>query len=198
MAQFNFFRKEVNCKIVYYGLGSSGKTTNLEMVYDRTPKAKRGELTSIDTEQDRTLFFDFCPIELGVVAGMKTKLRLFTVPGQSFCNATRKIVLEGTDGIIFVADSQADRVQDNLESLKNLEKNLAEQGINIREVPLVIQWNKRDMPTALPVKELEKKINYLKAPSFEGVAAKGEGVFPALKKCTALVLECVMKEAKKD
>ncbi len=195
MVQFNFFRREVNCKIVYYGPGLSGKTTNLEIVHHKTPGSNRGELTSIATEQDRTLFFDFMPIDLGTVAGMKTKLRLFTVPGQVFYNSTRKLVLQGSDGVIFVADSQASQIQDNLDSLKNLEENLAEHGMNIRELPLIIQWNKRDMPTALPVEELESKINYLNVPTFEGVAVTGVGVFPTLKKCAALVLESVAKKA---
>lgn len=191
MVQFNFFRKEVNCKIVYYGPGLSGKTTNLEMVHKKTPSSNRGELTSIATEQDRTLFFDFMPIDLGTVAGMKTKLRLFTVPGQVFYNSTRKLVLQGSDGVIFVADSQKHKLEENLESLKNLEENLREHGMNMRTMPLVIQWNKRDMPTALPVAELERLINSYHAPTFEGIAVTGEGVFPTLKKCAALVLESV-------
>ncbi|HON46081.1 MAG TPA: ADP-ribosylation factor-like protein, partial [Planctomycetota bacterium] len=170
MVQFNFFRREVNCKIVYYGPGLSGKTTNLEMVHKKTPSSHRGELTSIATEQDRTLFFDFMPIDLGTVAGMKTKLRLFTVPGQVFYNSTRKLVLQGADGIIFVADSQRSKLQENLESLKNLEENLRLHKMDIREMPLVIQWNKRDMPDIFTVEELEEKINYLKVPTFEGVA----------------------------
>ena len=189
MVQFNFFRREVNCKIVYYGPGLSGKTTNLEVVHKKTPNTNRGELTSIATEQDRTLFFDFMPIDLGTVAGMKTKLRLFTVPGQVFYNSTRKLVLQGADGVIFVADSQKHKQNENMESLKNLEENLREHGLEIKELPLVIQWNKRDMPTALPVAELERTINYLHVPTFEGVAVTGEGVFPTLKKCAALVLE---------
>ena len=195
MVQFNFFRREVNCKIVYYGPGLSGKTTNLEMVHKKTPAGNRGDLTSIATEQDRTLFFDFMPIDLGTVGGMKTKLRLFTVPGQVFYNSTRKLVLQGADGVIFVADSQKHKMDENLESLRNLEENLREHNMDIREMPLVIQWNKRDMPTALPVEELEKLVNYLHVPTFEGVAVTGEGVFPTLKKCAALVLESVTKQA---
>lgn len=194
MVQFNFFRREVNCKIVYYGPGLSGKTTNLEVVHKKTPNSSRGELTSIATEQDRTLFFDFMPIDLGTVAGMKTKLRLFTVPGQVFYNSTRKLVLQGADGVIFVADSQRHKLEENLESLRNLDENLREHGIDIRQVPLVIQWNKRDMPTAMPVEELERQVNYLHAATFEGVAVTGEGVFPTLKKCAALVLETVTKQ----
>jgi signal recognition particle receptor subunit beta len=193
MVQFNFFRREVNCKIVYYGPGLSGKTTNLEMVHKKTPSTNRGELTSIATEQDRTLFFDFMPIDLGTVAGMKTKLRLFTVPGQIFYNSTRKLVLQGADGVIFVADSQKHKMDENLESLKNLEENLREHSMDIRAIPLVIQWNKRDMPTALSVAELERQVNYLHAPTYEAVAVTGEGVFPTLKKCAALVLESVTK-----
>ena len=195
MVQFNFYQREVNCKIVYYGPGLSGKTTNLKMVHQKTPGNHRGELTTIATEQDRTLFFDFMPIDLGSVSGMKTKLRLFTVPGQVFYNATRKLVLQGADGVIFVADSQENKLQDNLVSFKNLEENLRIHKLNIETIPLVLQWNKRDMPNILPVKILEEKINYLKVPSFEGVAVQGKGVFPTLKKCAALVLKSVISQA---
>jgi len=195
MVQFNFFRREVNCKIVYYGPGLSGKTTNLEVVHKKTPSSNRGELTSIATEQDRTLFFDFMPIDLGTVGGMKTKLRLFTVPGQVYYNSTRKLVLQGADGVIFVADSQKHKMDENLESLDNLKQNLAEHGMDIHKIPLVIQWNKRDMPAALPVEELEKIVNFLGVPTYPAVAVTGEGVFPTLKKCAALVLEDVNKKA---
>lgn len=195
MVQFNFFRREVNCKIVYYGPGLSGKTTNLEVVHQKTPPTNRGELTSIATEQDRTLFFDFMPIDLGTVAGMKTKLRLFTVPGQVFYNSTRKLVLQGADGIIFVADSQKNKIQENLESLRNLDENLKEHGMDIRELPIVLQWNKRDMPSALTVEELDREVNYIGAPTYQAVAVTGQGVFPTLKKCAALVLESVAKKA---
>jgi signal recognition particle receptor subunit beta len=133
MVQINFFRREVNCKIVYYGPGLSGKTTNLEVVHQKIPSNNRGDLTTIATEQDRTLFFDFMPVDLGTVAGMKTKLRLFTVPGQVFYNSTRRLVLQGADGLIFVADSQASKLQENLESLKNLEENLKEHQMDIRK-----------------------------------------------------------------
>lgn len=192
--QVNLFRREVHCKIVYYGPGASGKTTNLEMVHKRTPATHRGELTSIATEHDRTLFFDFMPIDLGTVGGLRTKLRLFTVPGQSFYNSTRKLVLQGTDGIIFVADSQRYKLQENIESLRNLEENLKIHTLDIRQIPLVIQWNKRDMPTAMPIAELEREINFLHSPTFEAVASNGEGVFPTLKKCAALVLDAVNKQ----
>lgn len=192
--QVNLFRREVNCKIVYYGPGLSGKTTNLEVVFKRTPAMHRGELTTIATEHDRTLFFDFMPIELGMVGGMKTKLRLFTVPGQIYYNTTRRLVLQGTDGVIFVADSQRNKLQENIDSLRNLEENLKVHKLDIRKIPLVIQWNKRDMPTAMPVAELEREINFLHAPTFEAVASTGEGVFPTLKKCAALVLEAIAKQ----
>jgi signal recognition particle receptor subunit beta len=197
MVQFNFFRREVNCKIVYYGPGLSGKTTNLEVVHQKTPGNNRGDLTCISTEQDRTLFFDFMPIELGKVAGMNTKLRLFTVPGQPFYNSTRKLVLQGADGVIFVADSQEKKIQENLESLKNLEENLAEYGINIRDIPLVIQWNKRDMPNILEIADLEREINYLGVPTVPAVAPTGEGVFPTLKACATMVLASVSKKVEK-
>lgn len=194
MVQVNLFRKEVNCKIVYYGPGLSGKTTNLEMVHKKTPSSHRGELTSIATEHDRTLFFDFMPIDLGNVGGMKTKLRLLTVPGQIFYNSTRKLVLQGTDGIIFVADSQRNKLQENIESFRNLEENLRIHNLDIRKIPLIIQWNKRDMPNVMTTQELEREINYLHVPTYEAVAVTGEGVFPTLKKCAALVLETVNRQ----
>jgi hypothetical protein len=192
--QINFFRRELNCKLVYYGPGKSGKTQNLKIIHEKTPKDCRGDLTAIQTEQDRTLFFDFMPIELGQINGLKTKLRLFTVPGQVFYNSTRKLVLQGTDGVIFVADSHKDQMEANLESLKNLEENLKEYGFDIQKIPLVLQWNKRDLPEALPVAEMEEKLNYLKVPSFEAIASSGDGVFPTLKKCAALVLEAIKKQ----
>lgn len=198
MVQFNFFRREVNCKIVYYGPGLSGKTTNLEVVHQKTPKDNRGDLTCISTEQDRTLFFDFMPIDLGNVAGMQTKLRLFTVPGQPFYNSTRKLVLQGADGVIFVADSQEKKLQENIESLKNLEENLAEYGINIADIPMVIQWNKRDMPNVLDIPTLEKEINYLGVPTEPAIAPTGQGVFPTLKKCATMVLESVSKKVREN
>ncbi|MBN2492141.1 MAG: hypothetical protein JXQ29_14940 [Planctomycetes bacterium] len=189
MVQINFALREVNCKIVYYGPGMSGKTTNLEIVHKKAPEENKGELTSIATEGDRTLFFDFMPLDLGNVAGMRTKFQLYTVPGQVYYNSTRKLVLQGADGIIFVADSSRAKLKENLESWNNLEENLREYGKNLREVPTVVQWNKRDLPDAMEKAELEEKLNPLKVPSFEAVAITGEGVFPTLKALSAMVLE---------
>lgn len=191
MVQINFARKEINCKLVYYGPGLSGKTTNLEMVHERTPEVNKGELTSISTDGDRTLFFDFMPLDLGEIAGMKTKFHLYTVPGQVYYNSTRKLVLLGADGVIFVADSSRAKLDENIESLENLRENLAEMGKDLGKFPLVIQWNKRDAEDAMPVEELEEKVNRFGAPTFEGIAYKGEGVFQTLKALSAKVLESI-------
>ncbi|HXG60106.1 MAG TPA: ADP-ribosylation factor-like protein, partial [Planctomycetota bacterium] len=194
MVQINFARREVNCKIVYYGPGLSGKTTNLEIIHKKVPDTARGNLTSIATEQDRTLFFDFMPLDLGQVAGMKTKLFLYTVPGQVYYDSTRKLVLQGADGVAFIADSDPNRMNDNIESFKNLEKNLKEYGVDIRKIPLVIQYNKRDLPGALSVAELNAKINWVGAPVFEAVAVKGEGVMQTLKAISKLVVDRLNEE----
>ncbi|MEZ0231180.1 MAG: ATP/GTP-binding protein, partial [Planctomycetota bacterium] len=194
MVQINFAKREINCKLVYYGPGLSGKTTNLEVVHKKAPASKKGELTSIATEGDRTLFFDYMPLELGKVGGMNTKFQLYTVPGQVYYNATRKLVLQGADGVVFVADSQPDKMEENLESLQNLDDNLKEQGLDIRSIPIVLQWNKRDLPNVLPCEELDKKMNKFNAPTFEAVAVTGEGVFPTLRKLAQMVLEKLNKE----
>lgn len=196
MVQINFAKREINCKLVYYGPGLSGKTTNLEVVHKKAPASKKGELTSIATEGDRTLFFDYMPLELGKVGGMNTKFQLYTVPGQVYYNATRKLVLQGADGVVFVADSQPDKMEENLESLQNLSDNLKEQGLDIESIPLVLQWNKRDLPNVLPCEELDNKMNKFrtKAPTFEAVAVTGEGVFPTLRKLAQMVLEKLNKE----
>lgn len=189
MVQINFARREVNCKLVFYGPGLSGKTTNLEIIHKKVPDGARGNLTSIATEQDRTLFFDFMPLDLGQVAGMKTKLFLYTVPGQVYYDSTRKLVLQGADGVSFIADSDPNRMNDNIESFKNLEKNLKDYGVDIRKIPLVIQYNKRDLPGALSVQELNAKLNWLGVPVFEAVAVKGEGVMQTLKGISKLVVD---------
>jgi signal recognition particle receptor subunit beta len=194
MVQINFARREVNCKIVFYGPGLSGKTTNLEIIHKKVPDTARGNLTSIATEQDRTLFFDFMPLDLGQVAGMKTKLFLYTVPGQVYYDSTRKLVLQGADGVSFIADSDPNRMNDNIESFKNLERNLKEYGVDIRKIPLVIQYNKRDLPGALSVAELNAKINPIGAPVFEAVAVKGEGVMQTLKGISKLVVDRLNEE----
>jgi signal recognition particle receptor subunit beta len=191
MVQINFALKEVNCKIVFYGPGMSGKTTNLEIVHQKAPEENKGELTSISTDGDRTLFFDFMPLDLGNVAGMRTKFQLYTVPGQVYYNSTRKLVLQGCDGVIFVADSDPEKMAENIESYQNLIDNLAEYGKDIRELPHVIQWNKRDLPNALSVEELDQQMNKFGVPTFEAVAYTGEGVFPTLKTLAGMVLESI-------
>lgn len=196
MVQINFANKEIQCKIVYYGPGMSGKTTNLEVVHKKAPTNAKGDLTSIATEGDRTLFFDFMPLDLGNIAGIKTKFQLYTVPGQVYYNSTRKLVLQGVDGIVFVADSQAEKSDENIEALENLKTNLREYGRDLESIPVVFQWNKRDLPTALPVEELQKRMNPMGAPSFEAVASTGEGVFPTLKALASLVLESINREKK--
>ncbi|HBP17148.1 MAG TPA: GTPase, partial [Planctomycetes bacterium] len=194
MVQINFAKREINCKLVYYGPGLSGKTTNLEVVHKKAPASKKGELTSIATEGDRTLFFDYMPLELGKVGGMNTKFQLYTVPGQVYYNATRKLVLQGADGVVFVADSQPEKMEENLESFANLEENLREQGLDPKTIPMVLQWNKRDLPSALPPDELDRAVNKYGVPTFEAVAVTGEGVFPTLKKLAQMVLEKLNKE----
>jgi signal recognition particle receptor subunit beta len=194
MVQINFALREVNCKIVYYGPGMSGKTTNLEIVHKKAPEANKGELTSIATEGDRTLFFDFMPLDLGTIAGMRTRFQLYTVPGQVYYNSTRKLVLQGVDGIVFVADSSESKMEENLESLENLKNNLAEYGKDIREIPLVLQYNKRDLPDALSVEALNEKMNHWGCPYFEAVAITGEGVFPTLKCLSGMVLETLNRD----
>ena len=189
MVQINFALKEVNCKIVYYGPGLSGKTTNLEVVHAKAPNQNVGELTSIATEGDRTLFFDFLPLNLGKVAGMNTKFQIYTVPGQVYYNSTRKLVLQGADGIVFVADSRRSKMDENLESLHNLEDNLTEYGMDINAIPLVLQYNKRDLDDVLSVEEIDQQLNRFGSPFFEAVAVKGDGVFPTLKKLSSMVLE---------
>ncbi len=193
MVQINFAQKTVNAKIVYYGPGMSGKTTNLEVVHQRAPEQNRGDLTSISTDGDRTLFFDFMPLDLGTVAGMRTAFQIYTVPGQVYYNSTRKLVLQGVDGVVFVADSGANMVEENLESLRNLEENLNEYGKSLATLPHVIQYNKRDLPDALSVEELQQRLNKHGAPTYEAVANTGQGVFPTLKALAACVLETIHK-----
>lgn len=194
MVQINFSLKEVNCKIVYYGPGLSGKTTNLEIVHQKAPGQSVGELTSIATEGDRTLFFDFLPLNLGQVAGMKTKFQIYTVPGQVYYNSTRKLVLQGTDGIVFVADSKRGKMDENLESLSNLVENLTEYGMDINSMPCVLQYNKRDLPDVYTVEEMDAALNKWGFPTFEAVAREGTGVFPTLKHLAGMVLESLNRQ----
>ncbi len=189
MVSINYSSREVCCKIVYYGPGLSGKTTNLQYVHSKVPANTRGKLISLATEADRTLYFDFLPINIGAINGFAAKFQLYTVPGQVYYNATRKLVLRGVDGIVFVADSQPDKMEENIESLVNLEENLKEYGYDISDVPLVIQYNKRDLPGVMLVEQLEARLNSQGWPFFEASATIGNGVFDTLKLIIKLVLE---------
>jgi len=189
MVLYNAATKELTAKIVYYGPGLCGKTTNLQTIYDSLPQDGRGKMLSLATQTDRTLFFDFLPIELGTVRGMRTRIQLYTVPGQVFYDATRKLVLRGADAVVFVADSQAQALDGNKESFQNLIENLREQGSELERLPHVIQFNKRDTPNALPVETLEREINRFHAPTFEACATQGMGVRETLKGVALLVLK---------
>jgi len=184
MTFINYASREINCKIVYYGPGLCGKTTNLQWIYDKTNPQAKGKLISLATETDRTRFFDFLPLDLGTVRGFKTRFHLYTVPGQVYYDASRKLILRGVDGIVFVADSQSARYDANIESLYNLHDNLEEYKLNLQDVPFVVQYNKRDMDDVIPVEELEQELNPEKFPSFPAVAVRGDGVFDTLK-CVA-------------
>ncbi len=194
MVLFNYATKEITAKIVYYGPGLCGKTTNLQFIYDSLPSNNKSKMLSLATKTDRTLFFDFLPLDLGKIRGMRTKLQLYTVPGQVYYNSTRQLVLKGADGIVFVGDSQDFALDANLESLQNLEDNLKRQGIRLREMPLVLQYNKRDLPNAMPVAEMDPEINKLRVPTFESVATTGLGVEETLKGITQLVLAHLVKK----
>ena len=190
MSLVNYSTREITCKIVYYGPGRSGKTTNLHYIYEQVPSARRGKMVSLATHGDRTLFFDFLPIDLGSISGFTTKFQLYTVPGQSYYNATRKLVLQGADGVVFVADSQARRFDDNLESLQNLQENLLEQSVDIRELPVVFQYNKQDLPGDLVLSRdaLDEALNFRSVQSFAADALHGSGVFETLKGISEQVL----------
>jgi signal recognition particle receptor subunit beta len=195
MTFINYASREINCKIVYYGPGLCGKTTNLQFIYEKTNPNAKGKLISLATETDRTLFFDFLPLELGNVRGFKTRFHLYTVPGQVFYDASRKLILKGVDGVIFVADSQRERMDANVESLRNLEANLKTQGYDIRSIPYVLQLNKRDLPSAVPVEEMKAKLCINNEPVLEAIAAseEGIGVFDTLKAVAKLVLQDLTK-----
>ena len=195
MTFINYASREINCKIVYYGPGLCGKTTNLQFIYEKTNPNAKGKLISLATETDRTLFFDFLPLELGNVRGFKTRFHLYTVPGQVFYDASRKLILKGVDGVIFVADSQRERMDANVESLRNLELNLKTQGYEIRALPYVLQLNKRDLPSAVPVEEMKAKLGLNNEPVLEAIAAseEGIGVFDTLKAVAKLVLQDLTK-----
>jgi len=188
MSFINYSSREINCKIVYYGPGLCGKTTNLQYIYNKTNTETKGKLISLSTETDRTLFFDFLPLSLGEIRGFKTRFHLYTVPGQVFYDASRKLILKGVDGVVFVADSQVERMEANLESLDNLRVNLAEQGYDLNKIPYVMQYNKRDLPNAVTVEELRAALNPRNNLEFQAVAPTGVGVFDTLKAVAKLVL----------
>jgi signal recognition particle receptor subunit beta len=194
MVLFNYATKEITAKIVYYGPGLCGKTTNLQFIYESLPSNHKSKMLSLSTKTDRTLFFDFLPLDLGKIRGMRTKLQLYTVPGQVYYNSTRQLVLKGADGIVFVADSQESALDGDLESIQNLEDNLKRQGTKIRDMPLVIQYNKRDLPNALAVEKLNRELNKFNAPHFESVATTGVGVEETLNGVTQLVLGNLVKK----
>jgi signal recognition particle receptor subunit beta len=188
MSFINYSSREINCKLVYYGPGLCGKTTNLQHIYQKTNPEAKGKMISLATETERTLFFDFLPLALGEIRGFKTRFHLYTVPGQVFYDASRKLILKGVDGVCFVADSQEERFDANIESLENLRINLNEQGYELDKLPYVIQYNKRDLPNAMTVAELNKSLNPTGVPEFEGVATTGVGVFDTLKMLAKQVL----------
>lgn len=190
MSLVNYATREITCKIVYYGPGRSGKTTNLHYIYSQVPSDRKGQMVSLATQTDRTLFFDFLPLDLGTISGFTTRFQLYTVPGQVYYQTTRRLVLQGADGVVFVADSQSRQLEENIESLQDLHANLAEHGVDARSVPLVLQYNKRDLPPdlLLPVPALEDALNFRGVPSFEADALHGAGVFETLRAISELVL----------
>jgi len=195
MTFINYASREINCKIVYYGPGLCGKTTNLQYIYEKTNPNAKGKLISLATETDRTLFFDFLPLELGTVRGFKTRFHLYTVPGQVFYDASRKLILKGVDGVIFVADSQVERMDANVEAIDNLDANLKAQGYDLMAIPYVLQLNKRDLPNVAPREEMIVTLNKKQEPVFEACAATGQGVFETLKGVAKLVLQELTKTA---
>lgn len=188
MSFVNYHTKEINCKIVYYGPGLGGKTTNIQYIYQKTNAGNKGQMVTLNTENERTLFFDFLPLDLGEIRGFKTRFHLYTVPGQVFYEASRKLILRGVDGIVFVADSQVERMEANIESFQGLERNLLDQGYDLSKIPLVMQWNKRDLPNIVPIEDLQFQLNKKKHPAFEAIATNGPGVFETLKQISKAVL----------
>ena len=189
MSMINYASREINCKIVYYGTGLGGKTTNLEYIYSRVNPETKGKMISLATETERTLFFDFLPIDLGEVRGFKTRFHLYTVPGQVYYNASRRLILKGVDGIIFVADSQSSRAEANIESMHNLYENLETYGYDLETIPFAIQYNKRDLDDILAPEEMRAQINPMGVPDFEAIAINGTGVFETLKCVSKMVVE---------
>ncbi|MBD3398943.1 MAG: gliding-motility protein MglA [Candidatus Coatesbacteria bacterium] len=194
MSLINYANKEINCKIVYYGCGLCGKTTNLLYIHKKIAAEYRGKLVSLATETDRTLFFDFLPLDLGSIQGFTTRFHLYTVPGQVHYDASRKLILKGVDGLVFVVDSQVERIEDNIESLENLKVNLRSQGYELDDLPMVVQYNKRDLPNVVPVEELERQINHRNDPSFESIATEGVGVFDTLRAISKLILASISQK----
>lgn len=193
MSFINYSSREINCKVVYYGPGLCGKTTNLNYIYEKTDSPRKGKMISLATETDRTLFFDFLPLEIGYIKGFRTRFALYTVPGQVFYDASRKLILKGVDGVIFVADSQEERFDANIESMRNLSINLKDHGYEIDKIPLVLQYNKRDIDEIVPVSILDKALNKHQWQSIEAVATTGKGVFDTLKMITKLVIRELKK-----
>jgi signal recognition particle receptor subunit beta len=191
----NFPAREINCKLVYYGPGLGGKTANLQWIYEKTAAGQRGKMISLATETDRTLFFDFLPLDLGSVRGFKTRFHLYTVPGQVFYEASRKLILKGADGVVFVADSQEERLDANFETLDNLKEHLKEHGLPFDTIPYVLQLNKRDLPNAMPVEELKKQLLLKGEPVTEAIAVTGVGIFETLREVAKLVLAELKKGA---
>jgi len=188
MSLVNYSTREITSKIVYYGPGRSGKTTNLQYIYGQVPEDRRGRMVSLATETDRTLFFDFLPLDLGTISGFQTRFQLYTVPGQVYYDATRKLVLQGADGVVFVADSQRAQAEENVDSFRNLQVNLLEQGVDPRQIPIVLQYNKRDLPGVMSVDELDDLLNYRDLPRYEARALAGAGVFDTLRGISEQVL----------
>jgi signal recognition particle receptor subunit beta len=188
MSLVNYSTREITSKIVYYGPGRSGKTTNLQYIHGQVPEDRRGRMVSLATETDRTLFFDFLPLDLGTISGFQTRFQLYTVPGQVYYDATRKLVLQGADGVVFVADSQRQQRDENVESFRNLQVNLLEQGVDPRTIPIVLQYNKRDLPDVMSMEEMDDLLNYRDLPRFQAQALGGTGVFDTLKGISELVL----------
>ena len=188
MSLVNYSTREITSKIVYYGPGRSGKTTNLQYIYGQVPEDRRGRMVSLATETDRTLFFDFLPLDLGTISGFQTRFQLYTVPGQVYYDATRKLVLQGADGVVFVADSQRAQAEENVESFRNLQVNLLEQGVDPRQIPIILQYNKRDLPDVMSVEEMDDLLNYRDLPRYEARALAGAGVFDTLRGISEQVL----------
>jgi len=193
----NYTTKEINCKVIYFGPGLGGKTTNIQFIYEKTQQRERGKLVTLSTENERTLFFDFLPLSIGEVRGFKTRFHLYTIPGQTFYEVSRQFILKGVDGIVFVADSQTERMEANIESFESLEKSLEKQGYDIHKLPLVFQYNKRDLPATVTIQELEATFNPMHRPYFEAIAHRGQGVMDTLQSVSQLVIRELKGEVKK-